>query len=168
MSVRPIIRYPDPRLSSPCERVETFDASLAALCQDLLDTMRAAPGIGIAGPHIGVLKRVIVIQLSADLPVWTCINPEVIASSSVTVRHAEGSISLPGLSEEIERPDKVTVRYHDLAGAEHTIEASGMLGVCLQHEIDQLDGIFWLKRLSRLKRDRVLKRFHKIKAATDT
>jgi peptide deformylase len=162
MPVRPIIRYPDPRLSSPCERVETFDADLAALARDLLDTMQAAPGIGIAGPHIGVLRRVVVIQLSPDLPVWTCVNPEVAASSSVTVRHAEGSISLPGVSEEIERPDRVTVRYQDLTGADHTIEASGMLGVCLQHEIDQLDGIFWLKRLSRLKRERVLKRFQKL------
>jgi peptide deformylase len=162
MPVRPIIRYPDPKLSSPCERVETFDASLNALALDLLDTMRAAPGIGIAGPHIGVLSRVVVIQLLPDGPVWTCVNPQITASSSVTVRHSEGSISLPGVSEEIERPDKVTVRYQDLTGAEHTIEASGMLGVCLQHEIDQLDGIFWLKRLSRLKRERVLKRFQKL------
>ena len=162
MTVRPIIRYPDPRLSMLAEPVITFDDSLAVLASDLLDTMLAAPGIGIAGPHIGMIQRIAVIQLVPGGQVWTCVNPQIVSSSSVLVRHAEGSISLPGVSEEIERPDRVTVRYQDLSGNEHQIDAAGLLGVCLQHEIDQLDGIFWLKRLSRLKRDRVLKRFSKL------
>ncbi len=162
MSPRSILRYPHPLLSTPAEPAVVFDADLAALATDLLDTMRAAPGIGIAGPHIGAMRRVIVIQLSPDQPIWTCVNPVVIAASSVLVRHSEGSISLPGVAEEIERPDRITVRYQDLDGHEQTLEAAGLLGVCLQHEIDQLDGIYWLKRLSRLKRERVLRRFAKL------
>jgi peptide deformylase len=162
MPVRPILRYPDPRLAQVAEPVTAFDAALTDLAADLLDTMRAAPGIGIAGPHIGELKRIVVIELGTGMPVWTCINPLVVAKSGVTVRHSEGSVSLPGVSEEVERPDRVTVTYQDLQGADHTIEAAGLLGVCLQHEIDQLNGIFWLQRLSRLKRDRLLKRFAKL------
>ena len=162
MTIRPILRYPDPRLAMPAAPVTDFDARLAALAEDLLETMRAAPGVGITGPHIGVLQRITVLQLAADQPVLTYVNPEIVAASSVLVRHSEGSLSLPGVSEEVERPDRVTVRYQDLTGAEHQFEASGWLGVCLQHEIDQLDGVFWLKRLSRLKRDRVLKRFSKL------
>lgn len=162
MTVRPILTYPDPRLSQLAAPVVSFDGDLATLAADLLDTMRAAPGIGIAGPHIGAMQRILVIELAPKSNVWICVNPEIIAASSVTVRHSEGSVSLPGVAEDIDRPDRVTVRYQDLAGEEHTTDAAGLLGVCLQHEIDQLDGIFWLKRLSRLKRDRVLKRFARL------
>jgi peptide deformylase len=161
MTVRPILRYPDARLSMPAEPVIVFDGALSELANDLLDTMRAAPGIGIAGPHIGALQRVVVVQIAPGEPVWTCVNPVVVTSSDTMSRYPEGSISLPGVSEEIERPSEVRVRYQDLTGAEHFVDAAGVLSVCLQHEIDQLDGIFWLKRLSRLKRDRVLKRFAK-------
>ncbi|MDR3497547.1 MAG: peptide deformylase [Ancalomicrobiaceae bacterium] len=159
MTVRPTLLYPDPRLALAAEPVSVFDAELADLAQDLLDTMRAAPGVGIAGPHIGVLRRLFVVQVTPDQPVWTCVNPVVTSASAETARHLEGSISLPGAAEEIERPARVTITYQDLAGAPHEVDAAGLLGVCFQHEIDQLDGIFWLRRLSRLRRDRVLKRY---------
>jgi len=158
MTLRPVLRYPDPRLSTPADPVVAFDQALADLAEDLAATMLAAPGIGIAGPHIGVMRRILVIQLAADGPRWVCVNPQITATSAVTVRHTESSIALPGIAEEVERPDKVSVRYQDLTGASQSIEAAGLLGVCLQHEIDQLDGIFWLKRLSRLKRERLLRR----------
>ncbi|MDR3373261.1 MAG: peptide deformylase [Ancalomicrobiaceae bacterium] len=161
MTVRPIVLYPDPRLSQIAEPVTFFDASLAGLAQDLLDTLRDASGIGIAGPHIGVLARVFVVQIAHDQPVWTCVNPVVVSASADSVRHLEGSISLPGAAEQVERPTTVTVAYQDLEGERHEVEATGFLGVCFQHEIDQLDGLFWLKRLSRLKRDRLLKRHAK-------
>jgi peptide deformylase len=162
MTVQPILRYPDPRLALLCEPVIAFDGNLALLAEDLLDTMRAAPGIGIAGPHIGALQRIIVVQIAPGEPVWTCVNPAIVSASKATARHSEGSISLPGVAEDVERPEQVSVKYQDLSGAEYVIEATGLLAVCLQHEIDQLDGLFWLKRLSRLKRDRVLKRFSKL------
>ncbi len=161
MAVRPIVRFPDPRLRAICARVDDFDDSLRSLAADLLDTMRAVRGIGITAAHLGVLKRVVVLALEASQGARTYVNPEVVWASSETVRHHEGSISMPGMTEEIERPARVRVSYQDLDGVERIEEADGLLAVCLQHEIDQLDGIFWLQRLSRLKRDRLTKRFLK-------
>ncbi|OLP60542.1 peptide deformylase [Xaviernesmea oryzae] len=161
MAVRPIIRFRDPLLSQPCRVVVNFDEALAALAADLSDTMRAAPGIGIAGPHIGVLSRVAAIDLVDGLGLRVYVNPRIIAQSKEQATHSEGSISMPGVTEEVMRPESVTVAYQTLSGSEAEIEASGLLGVCLQHEIDQLDGIFWINRLSRLKRDRLIKQFSK-------
>jgi len=160
MTVRPIVHFPDPRLRQKAAEVTSFDAALKALAADLLDTMRAAPGVGITGPHIGELWRVAVIELGGD--VRTYVNPVVEWSSTETTRIAEGSISMPGINEEVERPAKVRVRFRDLDGAEKVEEADGFRATCLQHEIDQLDGIFWIDRLSRLKRDRLTKRFAKL------
>lgn len=164
MPVRPIIYYPDSVLKLPAEPVSVFDADLRALADDLLDTMRAAPGIGITAPHIGVLQRLVVIALSPDDGVRHYVNPEVIEASAERIRHTEGSVSLPGVTEEVERAARVRVRYRDLDGVEHEETAEGLLAVCLQHEIDQLDGVFWLQRLSRLKRDRLLRRYEKMSA----
>ncbi|MGV6872845.1 peptide deformylase [Pseudochelatococcus sp. B33] len=161
MPVRPIVRYPDPVLKAPAEPVAAFDAGLRALAADLLDTMRAAPGIGITAPHVGVLKRLVVIELSPEGGVRHYVNPEVVEASAERIRHAEGSVSLPGVTEEIERAARVRVRYRDLGGGAHEEWAEGLLAVCLQHEIDQLDGVFWLQRLSRLRRERVLRRYDK-------
>lgn len=161
MATRPIVRFPDPRLRTACARVDAFDSELRALAVDLLDTMRAAPGIGITAAHIGILRRVVVIGLDDGFGVHTYVNPEVTWTSPETVRQSEGSVSMPGAIEEVERPARVRVRYQDLDGALHEAEAAGLLAVCLQHEIDQLDGVFWLQRLSRLKRDRVTKRYMK-------
>ena len=163
VSVRPIIRFPDPLLRSPSTAVTAFDDNLRMLVDDLLDTMRAAPGVGITGPHIGVLKRVVVIELSREDGVRIYINPEILWSSAETTRHTEGSVSMPGATEEIVRPKSIRFRYLDIAGETHEAEAYDFLAICIQHEIDQLDGIFWLQRLSKLKRDRLVKKWEKMR-----
>jgi len=148
MTIRPIVTFPDPRLRKPAEAVTAFDDGLRALAEDLLDTMRAAPGIGITGPHIGVPWCVTVLELEPGA-VRTYVNPRILWQSDERRAHAEGSVSMPGAVETIQRPARVRVAYQTLDGAEQTEEAEGLLAVCLQHEIDQLDGIFWLQRLSR-------------------
>ena len=163
MAVRTIVTHPDPRLKTPAAAVETFDAELADLVADLLDTMRAAPGVGVTGPHIGVMRRVVVLELSAEDGVRVYVNPRTIEMSGETIRHAEGSVSMPGIVDEVERSARMRIAYQDLSGALHEEQAEGFLAVCLQHEIDQLDGVFWLDRLSRLKRDRANKRWDKIR-----
>jgi peptide deformylase len=163
LAVRPIVLYPDPRLRAKAEPVAVFDDALRALSEDLVDTMTAAPGVGITAPHVGVLTRLVVIRLEpADAP-RIYVNPQIISLSSETVRHTEGSVSMPGVTEEIERPARVRVAYRDLAGTVHEAEEEGFMAVCLQHEIDQLDGIFWIDRLSRLKRERAVKRYEKLR-----
>ena len=162
MAVRPILRFPDPLLRRAAEPVSRFDADLKTLADDLLETMRAAPGVGITAPHVGVPLRLVVLELRpGDLSVY--VNPVVLEASAETIRHAEGSVSMPGVTEEIERPARVAIRYHDLDGAERTEEAEGFRAICHQHEIDQLDGIFWIDRLSRLKRERVVARYNKLR-----
>lgn len=161
MTVRTIVRFPDPRLRTAADPVTTFDEDLRALATDLLATMRAAPGIGITAPHIGVLQRVVVLKLSAADGVRTYVNPQIMWAADERIRHQEGSISMPGATEDVERHARIRVSYRDLDGAERVEEADGLLAICLQHEIDQLDGIFWLQRLSRLKRDRLIKRYEK-------
>ncbi|MDQ0393564.1 peptide deformylase [Labrys monachus] len=149
----------------PAAEVLAFDAETRALADDLRDTMRAAPGIGITAPHLGILKRLVVIELPDEAIVRIYVNPRIVWMAEETREHAEGSVSMPGVTETVERPARVRLRYHDLDGVEHEEEAEGLLGVCLQHEIDQLDGIFWIQRLSRLRRERVVKRFGKMTKA---
>ena len=164
MPIRPILSFPDPRLRLPAAPVTRFDADLRELAGDLLDTMRAAPGIGITAPHVGVPSRLVVLDLTPG-EVRTYVNPVLDNVSRETIRHIEGSVSMPGVTDELERHAHVRVRYHDLDGAERIEEAEGLLAVCHQHEIDQLDGTFWIDRLSRLKRDRVIARYNKLRRA---
>lgn len=161
MPVRPILRYPNVGLKAMCEPVTVFDDNLRLFVTDLLDTMRAAPGVGITAAHIGVFKRVTVIELSREHGVRCYINPEIVSSSQETIRHTEGSVSMPGMTEGVTRAKAIRFRYHDLDGLPHEEEADDFLAVCIQHEIDQLDGIFWLQRLSKLKRDRLIKKWEK-------
>ncbi|WJR66548.1 peptide deformylase [Neorhizobium sp. CSC1952] len=161
MTVRTILKYPDPGLSEPCGPVEAFDAALGTLAHDLLDTMRAAPGVGITAAHIGVFTRLVVLELSKETGPRFYANPEILSFSAETMRHMEGSVSMPGATEEVERPRKIRFRYQDLGGAFHEEDAEGFYAVCMQHEIDQLDGVFWLKRLSRLRRDRLIRKWEK-------
>ena len=161
MTIRPILLCPDPRLRQASEPVHAFDAGLRALAADLLDTMRAAPGIGITAPHIGVAQRLVVLELSPEQGVRTYVNPRIVEASTERIRHREGGVSMPGATEEVERHARVRVAYQDLDGAERIEEADGLLAVCHQHEIDQLDGIFWIQRLSRLKRERLVTRWEK-------
>ncbi len=167
MAIRPILRFPHPLLRTPAAAVTLFDPALAALADDLLQTMRAAPGIGITAPHIGIMQRVVVIEINAESGVRTYVNPVVISHAPETMRHVEGSVSMPGVTEEIERPRSVRIRFQTLGGDIREEEADGFPGICLQHEIDQLDGIFWIQRLSRLKRERVIKRFEKLRFGQD-
>ncbi|KRR07642.1 peptide deformylase [Bradyrhizobium jicamae] len=162
MTIRPILRYPDPQLALPAEPVTTFDGALRDLATDLLETMHAAPGIGITAPHIGILLRVVVLELDPVEGARTYVNPEIIWASSETILHREGSVSMPGVNDEVSRHARVRIGYHDLDGNPQTEESEGLRAVCHQHEIDQLDGVFWIRRLSRLKRERLIKRFDKM------
>jgi len=162
MTIRSIVRYPDPRLALPAQPVTVFDDALRELAGDLLDTMHAAPGIGITAPHIGVSLRVVVLELDAGEGPRTYVTPEIIRTSPEMLLHKEGSVSMPGVVDEVERHARVRIRYQDLDGNIQTEDSDGLRAVCHQHEIDQLDGMFWIKRLSRLKRERLIKRFEKL------
>ena len=162
MTIRPIVRYPDSRLARPAEAVTAFDAGLRALADDLLETLRAAPGIGITAPHIGISLRVVVLELNPVEGARTYVNPEIVWASPEMIQHREGSVSMPGVHDDIARHARVRISYHHLDGKAGTEEAEGLLAVCHQHEIDQLDGLFWIQRLSRLKRERLIKRFEKL------
>ena len=162
MTIRPIIRYPDPRLALPAQPVTVFDDELRDLARDLLETMHAAPGIGITAPHIGISLRVVVLDLDAIDGARSYVNPEIIWASPETILHREGSVSMPGVNDEIRRHARVRISYHDLDGNRQIEESDGLRAVCHQHEIDQLNGLFWIQRLSRLKRERLIKRFEKV------
>ncbi|MDX8535030.1 peptide deformylase [Mesorhizobium sp. VK25A] len=162
MTVRSIIKFPDPLLRAVAAPVDQFDDELRNLAGDLIDTMHAAPGIGITAPHIGILKRLVVIQVPPAAKPAIYVNPSIVEASPEMIRHPEGSVSMPGVTEEIERHARVGVRYQDLEGKERFEDAEGLLAVCHQHEIDQLDGLFWTHRLSRLKRERLIKRYGKL------
>ncbi|MDB5534081.1 MAG: peptide deformylase [Hyphomicrobiales bacterium] len=162
MTLRQIVRYPDPRLSQPAAPVTAFDDALRELAQDLLETMHAAPGIGITAPHIGVSLRLVVLDLDPSDGPQTYVNPQITWTSPETIMHREGSVSMPGVTDEVQRHARVRIAYQDLDGNPHTEEAEGLRAVCHQHEIDQLNGLFWIQRLSRLKRERLIKRFEKM------
>jgi peptide deformylase len=162
VAIRPIVRFPDLRLRQKAEPVGDIDEDVRALAQDLVETMHAAPGIGITAPHVGIPRRLVVIQLESDLKPHIYVDPDIVWSSSDMIRHVEGSVSMPGVTDELERHARIRVRYRGLDKVEHEEEAEGLMAVCLQHETDQLDGIFWIDRLSKLKRDRLIKRFEKL------
>jgi peptide deformylase len=162
MTIRPIVRYPDPRLAIPAQPVTEFDGALRELAKDLLETMHAAPGIGITAPHVGVFLRVVVLDLRSSEGARTYVNPEVEWVSSETILHREGSVSMPGVNDEVERHARVRISYQDVDGNIQTEASDGLRAVCHQHEIDQLNGQFWINRLSHFKRDRLIKRFEKM------
>ena len=163
--LRPILIYPDPRLSQLAEPVTAFDETLNELADDLYATMRAAPGVGITAPHIGVPLRLVILDLADLGGRRDFVNPVILARTETLMRHTEGSVSMPGMTEEVERPDSVRIRYQDLQGVTHEEELKGFAAICMQHEIDQLDGIFWIRRLSKLKRDRLQRKWEKSKRA---
>lgn len=158
-----LLLYPDPRLRQTAAPVTRFDETLQALARDVLEALVAASALGLTGPHIGRLERLVVLRLEPGEPVSTYVNPEIVWASPERQAQTEGSVSMPGVSEPVERAARVRLRFHDLDGAMHEEEAEGFRAACLQHEIDQLDGIFWIDRLSRLRRERVLKRFAKLR-----
>ena len=162
MTIRPIVRYPDPRLALAAQPVTAFDGALRELARDLLETMHAAPGIGITAPHIGISLRVVVLDLDGDDGARTYVNPEIVWASPEMILHREGSVSMPGVNDDIRRHARVRIGFRDLDGNLQTEESDGLRAVCHQHEIDQLNGMFWIQRLSRLKRERLIKRFEKL------
>jgi peptide deformylase len=155
---RSIVPYPDPRLEQKAAPVAVFDADLATLLRDILDTMDAVQAVGLTAVHIGVPARLAVIRLDPTGAPLVVVNPEVVEASAETASHTEGSVSLPGVAAAVTRPARIRLRYRDPDGTPREMDAEGFLAACLQHEIDQLDGVFWLARLSRLKRDRILKK----------
>ncbi|MDD1536259.1 MULTISPECIES: peptide deformylase [unclassified Bradyrhizobium] len=162
MTIRPILRYPDRRLALPARPVTTFDDELRALAQDLLETMRAAPGIGITAPHIGVPLRLVVLELGDSEDQQAYVNPVIEWASPEMILHREGSVSMPGVNDEVQRHARVRISYQDVDGNSRTEDSEGLRAVCHQHEIDQLDGMFWIQRLSRLKRERLVKKYEKL------
>lgn len=159
-----IITVPDPRLREVCKPVERVDDEIATLMDDMLETMYAAPGIGLAAIQVAVAKRVIVVDVAREdeepQPLQLA-NPEIIWASDDLVVHQEGCLSVPDYFDDVERPSRVKVRYLDRDNETREIEADGLLAVCLQHEIDHLDGALFIDYLSKLKRDRVVKKFQK-------
>jgi peptide deformylase len=162
MTIRTIVRYPDPRLALPARPVTVFDGALRDLARDLLETMHAAPGIGITAPHVGISLRVVVLDLDANDGARTYVNPEIIWASPEMIMHREGSVSMLGVNDDIRRHARIRISYRDVHGHAQTEESAGLRAVCHQHEIDQLNGLFWIQRLSRLKRERLIKRFEKV------
>lgn len=165
MPARPLILWPDPRLRQACAAVETFDADLRALAEDLTASLDAAMAAGLTAAHIGDLRRLVVLRPEPGGPASVYCNPEVLEAAPERVGGREGSVSMPGVAESVARAAWVRVRYRDLDGVAREERAEGFRAACLQHEIDQLDGVFWIERLSRLRRERVLKRFAKVRDA---
>ena len=164
MAVRDILILPDKRLRLLSKPVAKIDAATKQLVEDMFDTMYDAPGIGLAAIQIGEPRRIVTMDLakkdeSREPQVF--INPELISKSGDKNVHEEGCLSIPEYYEEVERPASVKVRYLDLDGKQHEIAAEGLLATCIQHEIDHLNGVLFVDYLSKLKRDRVLKKFAK-------
>lgn len=164
MAKRPILILPDERLRAIAEPIEKIDDGIKQLAVDMLETMYDAPGIGLAAPQIGELKRIVVMDLAKEgeppAPL-VMVNPEILSYSDETVVTEEGCLSIPELYYDVERPAEVKVRYTDLDGKVIELDAKERLAVCVQHELDHLDGVLYIDYLSRLKRDRVLKKFQK-------
>ena len=165
MSIKPLVILPDPLLRMVSKPVERVDEDLRRLADDMLETMYDAPGIGLAAIQVGVPLRMLVIDLSReDEPAQPqlFINPEIVARSDASSVYEEGCLSIPDYYAEVERPATVRVSHLDRDGKQREIDADGLLATCLQHEIDHLDGVLFIDRISRLKRDMVVKKFRKL------
>ena len=171
MAIREIIKLPDKRLRLISEPVKQIDAGISKLVDDMFETMYKAPGIGLAAIQLGVAKRVITLDLSKkedDHEPQVFINPEILWQSEARAKFEEGCLSIPDYYEEVERPAEVKVKYLDLAGKKREIDAKGLLATCLQHEIDHINGVLFIDHLSKLKRDRVIKKFTKAAKSSAT
>ena len=166
MSKRKIVIEPDPLLRKKSESLEKVDDELRKLLDDMLETMYSAPGIGLAAVQVGILKRLIVIDVSKEKdkksPLFL-INPEIVTKSKTTSIYEEGCLSLPGHFAEIERPAECHVKYIDYNGKKKEFKASGLLSTCIQHEVDHLNGVLFIDYLSKLKRDMIVKKLVKHK-----
>jgi peptide deformylase len=164
MAIRPILVLPDSKLRQVSEPVAVVDDATRELMDDMVETMHDAPGIGLAAIQIGVPKRIVVLDLAKkDEPPQPqyFLNPEIVWSSEDKSVYEEGCLSIPEYYEDVERPARVRARYLDRDGAPQEIEAEGLAATALQHEIDHLNGVLFIDHISRLKRDRVIKKFVK-------
>ena len=164
--LRKILTEPDPILRKKCEPLEKVDVDTKKLMDDMLETMYVAPGIGLAAVQVGILKRLVVIDISKGeekkQPIFL-INPQIIHRSKKTSVYEEGCLSLPGQFAEIERPAECTIKYIDYNGKEKDLKANGLLATCIQHEVDHLNGILFIDYLSKLKKDMIIKKLVKQK-----
>lgn len=160
MAILTVLRYPDPRLHKVAQPVEKVDDTIRKLIGDMAETMYAAPGIGLAATQVDVHKQLIVIDVSEDKnDLMVFINPRIIASSGVQ-EYEEGCLSVPGIYDKVKRAEKITVQAQDRNGEIFSLEADGLLAVCIQHEMDHLQGKVFVEYLSTLKQTRIK---HKLK-----
>ena len=166
MPQKKIVIEPDPILRKESKTVEKVDDELRRLLDDMLETMYTAPGIGLAAVQVGILKRLIVIDISKDKdkkePLFL-INPKITSKSKQTSTYEEGCLSLPGHFAEIERPAECEINFIDYNGKKKEIKADGLLSTCIQHEVDHLDGVLFIDYLSKLKKDMIIKKLVKHK-----
>ena len=170
MALRDIIVLPDKRLREKSEPVKAVDAEVRALVDDMFETMYKAPGVGLAAIQIGIPRRVVTVDTAKkDEPKnpQVFINPEIVWSSEEKNTYEEGCLSIPEYYEEVERPTEVKVRYMGLDGKTQEVAASGLLSTVLQHEIDHINGVLFIDHISKLKRDRVIKKFAKAAKRAD-
>ena len=167
MSILPILIHPDPRLKKVCAPVDAFDDALRGFIDDMLETMYDAPGIGLAAPQVGVMKRVLVMDCAeregeAPAPI-ALINPEITAASEEMNEHEEGCLSIPDQYGMVKRPAIVTVSYLDPTGAAHEREFDGLWATCVQHEIDHLNGKLFIDFLGSVRRQMITQKMKKLK-----
>lgn len=165
MTIKPIVLLPDAVLRKKSDPIERFDDELAKFAADMTETMYDAPGIGLAAVQVGVLRQMLVVDVSKDEEnknPEVFINPEIVESSDERSVYEEGCLSIPDYYAEIERPAAIKVKYLDLSGKEKFIEADGLMATCLQHEIDHLNGVLFIDYLSKLKQNMVIKKFTKM------
>ncbi len=161
MALLHILRFPDPRLRLVSAPVTAVDETIRRLIDDMLETMYAAPGIGLAAPQVDVAQRVVVVDASPEGDAPVClVNPEIISHEGVEIME-EGCLSVPGFHENVERAGRIKVRALDREGQPFELEAEGLLAVCIQHEIDHLDGKLFVDYLSEIKRKRIQKKMEK-------
>lgn len=164
MALLPILTAPDPRLKKKSLPVAAVDAGVRQLMDDMLETMYAAPGIGLAAPQVGALKRVIVLDIDREEtktgPLFMA-NPEIVEASDEDVTYEEGCLSVPDHYSDVARPAAVRVRYLDRDGKKQELACEGLLATCVQHEIDHLDGILFIDHISSLKRNMILRKLLK-------
>ena len=166
MAIRDIITLPNPRLRLKSKPIVRIDDGLRALMDDLLETMYEAPGIGLAAIQVAVAKRVIVVDVAREEerpnPI-RLVNPEIVWTSEETSIHEEGCLSIPEFYDEVERPARCRVAYMDETGESREMDCEGLLATAVQHEVDHTNGVLFIDRLSKLKRDRIVKKFAKAK-----
>jgi len=165
MSIRPLVTLPDPLLRLVSDTVVNTDSAIKSLIEDMFETMYEAPGVGLAAVQIGVTQRIVTMDPARgdeEKAPLALINPEIIWSSDATSEYEEGCLSIPDFYGVVTRPEKVGVRYIDLDGKQFEREMAGFAATIIQHEIDHLEGRLFIDHLSRLKRERVLKKFQKL------